>query len=222
MPRRPPASRRRATALRRPPASSRRATAPRRPRPSRPRRPERSSRRSLTGSRSPVVLAAGDSRRSRAQAPTTSSHLVIPPRLVRFDILSRILECLDSTPLPRRRRIGASVPPSGVRPDSCARPVEEADAPGESSSFPVSFRYRSGAVPVVPPSVTRGWCRCSGRCFQGRRAVSRARLENLADCSGGRPRAGKAALSEAFDDCRGAEAHDDDLCWEPGLCGDLG
>ena len=141
-PRRPRASRRRATAPRRPrqvepsygapqaPSKStpgygapqapgksgRRATAPRRPRPSRPRRPERSCRRSIAGSPLPGRsrgrgFSSFSHHRHRRRAPasrfhrgSSRSHPFPLSRVSRLHLLSR------------RRRIESSMPPPASGP----------------------------------------------------------------------------------------------------------
>ena len=197
-PRRPRASRRRATAPRRPPASRRRATAPRRPRPSRPRRAERSSRRSIAGSRSPVVLAAGDSRRPRAPAPTTSSRLAFhrgSSGSISDFPLSRVARLPPCPSVDASRRVCHPRRPARLRCPPCRRGGCPWRVELISGKLSLSIRRRPGRS--HPRDCGSGAGR-SGRCFQGRRAVSQARSETLADCSGGCPRAGKAALSEVF------------------------
>ena len=249
-PRRPPASRRRATAPRRPPASQTPGygapQAPSKQTPSygAPQAPSKSDaglrRPAGPGQVGPAGLSGAAGGVSLDPAPRSFLRpgiLVVPEhRHRRRAPASRFHRgssgSISLSSASRVSRLHPLAPSSAHRGERAAlrRPARFRCPPRRGGGCPWRVELISGKLSLsirrCPGSSylrdERSGAGRSGRCFQGRRAVSQARSGNLADCSGGSPRARKAALSEAFDDCRGAEAHDDDLCWEPGLCGDLG
>ena len=229
-PRRPRASRRRATAPRRPPqveadygatqapSKRRRATGPAGP-----------------GQVGPAGLSGGEAKYcwiaprsfarpgilvvSRPAPPSTpasrftSVRLVLsisPPRASRLHLLARA-SAIDS-----------SLSTSGV-PYSGPRSVRGGGCPWRVGPISGKLRYRSARRPGQSRLRDLGvGCRAPRTLFsRPSRGLASAVGEPRRSLRGMAAGA-EAALSKVFDDCRGAEAHHDDLCREPGLCGDFG